>query len=486
MKPFYVILNRISVKISFLLLIVSIILISISNSSCTRERSIYEDPDRKIAELIFEKKIVMLADMGHHTMRSYSILLNVLFQWREAAKLIGDNKSILLVMEKDSNDAKVINDFIANPNTDSLFYNFYDSWNLDDIEFLITLREFKLSLDSIKEPLLKIDLRGFEQVLDGDFYKLPEREGDLWFINSRDSITAMNLTNYITNNPEQNILIFYGGAHLQKGFVEKPSKVLTVQEKMGYYLANYLKKEYGDENVLTISQMMKDSNSLKFTPLEKYLGKEILAGKDSIPVSWDDANSDRYDMIAIRNLMPYPPHYRFNVLFSRKNIENATKRLEENEKLLPGFNAKFEYESILDILFLVTGIKFQNSTEAIMWYSQNSYDGIDRLKSDKFKEDLFNYYYEDPNNYIRKRRLNDLGFGPGVYGKMIPKEEWRKFETELMNSIRFHNSVSIYLLGYPYEQIKAKEILVEFSGNDFPDAFQYLEWYRKEQYNLPY
>ncbi len=482
MKPFSAISYRISAIFSSHVIFPIGILLVISFSSCTKERSIYEDPDKKIAELIFEKKIVMLADMGHSSMRSYSILLNVLYQWKEIAKRKSSDSKLLLVLEKDSAKADKFVQFLTNPVYDSIMYNSYYS-NIDDLEFLTKLRGFRISLDSTKDKKLEIEVRGFESSFTDT---LPEKEGDLWFVNKRDSLTAANFSGYYKNNSNLNILIFYGGAHLQKGFVEKPSKVLTVREKTGYYLADYLKKEFGNENVLTISQIMKDSITLKFTPLEKYSDKEILAGTDSIPVSWDEVNADRYDMIAIRKLMPYPPHYRFNFVFSRKNIEYASKRLEENENLLPAFNAKLECESILEKLFLITGVKFKNSLEVKQWYTHNSFDGIDRLKSDTFREDLFNYYFEDPNNYLRKRQLYELGFGPGVYGKMIPKEEWKTFETELMKNVRFHNSVSIYLLGYPDEQIKAKEILVEFSGKDFPDAFQYLEWYRKEQYNLPY
>ncbi len=486
MKPFYVILNRISAKIPFLLFLISIILISITGSSCTRERSIYEDPDKKIAELIFEKKIVMLADMGHHTIRSYNTLLNVLYKWREAAKLNGENNSLLLVMETDSVDAKVMSDFITDPNTDSLFYNFYDSWYLDDIEFLLKLREFKLSLDSIKEPFLKFELRGFEQVLNDDFYKIPEKEGDLWFINTRDSVTAMNLTNYIRQNPEQNILIFYGGAHLQKGLVEKPMKNLTVREKMGYYLVHYLKKEFGEDNVNTVSQFTKDSNSFKFTPYEKFLGRDVLLKSDSIPSAWEDAEAEKYDFVVIRPRLQLSPINRFNFLFSRKNIEFAIKKLEKLEAHLPGFSAQYEYDGILEKIYLITGKKFNNSNDLKVWKELSTFDYIGRLKSTEFKNDLFNYYFDDSLSYKRRRRLLELGFGPGIIGYNITKVEWVR---ELQNNLslqEFHNAISVCILGYPDEQIKAKEILVEFSGNDFPNAFQYLRWYRKEQYNLPY
>jgi hypothetical protein len=486
MKLFNFSLNRNSTTFSYLLLCLLIILVTISSSSCAKERSIYEDPDKKIAELIFEKKIVMLADMGHHTIRSYYTLLNVLNMWREAAKLDGNNKSLLLVMETDSVDAKVMSDFIANPNTDSLFYNFYDSWYLDDIEFLLRLREFKLSLDSIKEPLLKFELRGFEQVLNDDFYKIPEKEGDLWFINTRDSITAMNLTNYIRQNPEQNILIFYGGAHLQKGLVEKPMKNLTVREKMGYYLVHYLKKEFGEDNVNSVSQTAKDSNSFKFTPYEKFIGRDILVKSDSIPPAWEDAEAEKYDFVVIRPRLQLSPINRFNFLFSRKNIEFAVKKLEKLEALLPGFSAQYEYDGILEKTYLITGKKFSNSSDLKDWKEFSTFDCIGRLKSTDFKNDLFNYYFDDSLSYKRRRRLLELGFGPGIIGYNITKVEWVR---EIQNNLslqEFHNALSVYMLGYPDEQIRAKEILVEFSGKDFPDAFEYLRWYRKEQYNLPY
>lgn len=458
----------------------------LANFSCSEEAGIYENPDKKIAELIFEKKIVMLADMGHHTINSYNKLLNVLYNWRDAAKSKGDNKSLLLVMETDSINVKIMSEFLSNPITDSLFFTFYDSWYMDDIEFLLRLREFKLSLDSIKNPILKFEMRGFEQVIDDDFLRIPEKEGDLWFVNIRDSITALNLSNYIKNKPDQNILVFYGGAHLQKGLVEKNSRILTVQERMGYYLVHYLKKEFGEENVLSISQIMNDSNSFKFTPFEKYIGKDLLVKSDSIPASWEEVEAEKYDMVTLRTRVTFTPSYRLNFLFSRKNIEFALKKLEKLEALLPGFNAQYEYDDILEKLYLITGKKFNNSQELKNWKNISSFDCTARLKSEEFKNDIFNYYFNDPTSRQKRRRLLELGFGPGIIGYNITKEEWKIDETQGNNVVKFHNAVLVYLLGYIDEQVKAKEILLEFSGQDFPDAIQYTQWFRREFYQSHY
>ncbi len=109
-----------------------------------------------------------------------------------------------------------------------------------------------------------------------------------------------------------------------------------------------------------------------------------------------------------------------------------------------------------------------------------------RLISQDFHNFLRDYYFDHPNDPSVQRKLKELGFGSGVFGKMITKEEWKKDESEGKGFISFHNALLVFLLGYPDEQLKAKEILVEFSGKDYTDTFEYSKWFMKEYYNVTY
>ena len=69
-------------------------------------------------------------------------------------------------------------------------------------------------------------------------------------------MTARGVINYIDSNPNEKILIFYGGAHLIdtkfSGNGAGGSDILTYEESMGYFLAYFLEQKYGEENVLKI------------------------------------------------------------------------------------------------------------------------------------------------------------------------------------------------------------------------------------------
>jgi hypothetical protein len=39
------------------------------------------------------------------------------------------------------------------------------------------------------------------------------REGELWFVNVRDSVLGEKISGYMDEHPGENILIFYGGMH---------------------------------------------------------------------------------------------------------------------------------------------------------------------------------------------------------------------------------------------------------------------------------
>ncbi len=449
---------------------------------------IFTDPEKKVAELLMEKHGVMIADYGHHNSAPYYSLLKMLNEWFNLAITLSGDHSLTLIVEHDSIYTNKISYFLENGNIDSVIDLTYSYGTLEDIEFYNNLRKYKQKLNIFKNKKISFVVKGFEQVFNDSLYSLSQKDSDLWFVKVRDSITASGIINYMNTNQGNNILIFYGGGHLQNGYVEKQTPGLTYSESLGYYLAYYLKKEFGEGRILTIDQAIVDTNQFFFTPLEKYRNINILLESRFIPegTRWERLEPDKYDMHILRHDVFIQQPHRINFMFSRKCIEHAIKRLGELENLLTGYDAKKEYDEIMEKLFIITGQKFTNIEELKSWYDKNSFIGLKRIKRVEFADQLFHYWQANLGNRKAQKLLNELGFGAGVFGEPIDTSEYKKTEEGAVEYWTYNNALSVYWLGYPDEKEEAKNILIQYSGQNFSNPEQYLEWGRKTDWLTDY
>ncbi len=449
--------------------------------SCfSQDTEISNKPEEEMVKLLNEKRILMLADFGHHKAEPYYSLLKLLDKYFQTE----NPQSISLIMEFDSLYANKLIRYLRHGSVDSLFDIYYRA-NLEDIEFWSVLKDFNHWVEekTNKKDLIKI--KGFEMIVDENFYGLSTGEADSWFVPKRDSIAASGIINYVQNNPGETVLIFYGNAHLLDSLQSKQTYTLTGEESKGYYLVNYLRREFEKEKVVTVNQVIVDSTIYSNPVLEKYNSDVIL--KTSI-LPFGEINRGNFDYTILRRNLFSPPPHRLSMIFSRKAIEKAIIKLKEIEQHISR-NAntwvKREYDEILENSYILTGLKFNGYNDLDKWYKKNSYSGMGRLTSNEFKQFLFDYVYEDVNNFNEKKRekLFELGFGPGILSAPIPaKEEWVKDEDAALEMVKFHNAVSVYWLGYPDEKEKAKEILVKFSNLIFENPLDYIKWFRKRYY----
>jgi hypothetical protein len=69
----------------------------------------------------------------------------------------------------------------------------------------------------------------------------------------------------------------------------------------------------------------------------------------------------------------------------------------------------------------------------------------------------------------------------------IASDEWLNGPWKTLSPrIRFLQCLGIYWMGYPAEKEKAKEYLIQFSGQKADSPATYLKWYRKACLGLPY
>jgi len=132
-------------------------------------------------------------------------------------------------------------------------------------------------------------------------------------------------------------------------------------------------------------------------------------------------------------------------------------------------------------LRLMHDITFKKSEDVKRWYELNSYPGTSLLDTKEFQDKMMFYYFEYPDIYSRVSMLFQLGFSPSLYALKPDKNEWEtKIWPESLKDIKFINNLGIYWVGYADEKEKAKQFLIEFSGKDFSEPAEYLQWWRRE------
>jgi hypothetical protein len=86
------------------------------------------------------------------------------------------------------------------------------------------------------------------------------------------------------SHPEEKILVFYGNAHLIKELIRKDLHTYVIRDSsMGYYLAHYLKNEFGDANVLTVNQILDPGLNLPETLPFHLRGNEAYFNSSKMP-----------------------------------------------------------------------------------------------------------------------------------------------------------------------------------------------------------
>ena len=457
----------------------------------------YTNPNYQIANELFNRKIVMLGDYGpnHHQPASYRRLMCVLYNWLNLAKASGEKRSLSLVVENDEPTSFAINRFISDGNmkafTDTIKSEFY----LETLEHLIDLRNFSGVIDSVnmlRENKISFTVKGFEQVGYINFEriaKLSSRDDEFWFVHERDSVTANGIINYKNNNPEEQILVFYGYFHLQNRLLDKRrsgNSELSPEEGWGYCLAHFLKKEFGKSNVLTIDPRSFIPEIFDNTIFEHLKDKEFLLRTETLPVE-DEDKPDIDLTISCKDKFVSPINAEY--VCSRYILEKLVNKINDVKKWLPGgFKALNQYYIDLSILQYITGYRFVDDNELRAWLNKTNYDSLNLLYSNKFTNRLSYMFINYPDEEFINSVLSNFGSSYIVNDKsLINLEKWETKELpKILEQVKFSNSIGVYWLGYEEEKIKAKEFLVKFSGKDFNEPEKYLKWYRVKYFGTEY
>ncbi len=478
-------------RYSAFLIIIFLCLLTYAYSQVDSTKFI-KNPDKYLAEQIFSKRIVILADYNrHHSSESNHTCVSVLNNWLLAAESKQTKCNLTLVLEDSPEDAALITDYIKTGNIDTLIYMMDDNGYIEDLEFYSDLKDFSESVrqsESFKRNLISFSVKGFEEIgsrppISFMYKTLIER--DWWFVNQRDSITSKGIMEYLNSNPDEKALVFYGSAHLIKKRAKK--EFATYQLKgdstYGYYIAYYLKNSFGENNVLTVSQGLNPAKYLNDDLHMETMQYEFYAKSEDIP--WKIMYPENYDALIVRQerlvFSPHPLYY----LLCRAQAEDIIRQMKENESI---DRFKRTIPVTRNFTWLYFGVIFEDAAEFENWYERNrNRIDIKTIDCQKTASRLFAYAFRDTSNISIKYQLGGIGF---ILTKLFPfpdSTNWQKYLwPEMKEHVKFINAVGIYWIGYADEKEEAKEFLREFSGEDFESAKEYFRWYRMKYYGYDF
>lgn len=459
----------------------------------TKDLVVCSNPDSFIAGEIHSKPIVMLGDYSHHHSTPYENMINVLNSWLgQACNDKSETTNLVLILEVDNEYAGIIKKYIQTKDLDVLLNYLQPVGYLQDFEFFEKLTTFSNRVDSMnqnRKNKINFDIAGFEPVsgykIDGNFMKKTKKEADLWFVKTRDSLVAEGIEKYLAEFPSYHALVFYGAGHLMNGLVDKRDIIpdLDSNESKSYYLASYLKDYFGKESVSIIYQDVMDDKCLNNLPAGFGKNDEVLINSSN--VSCPELEPQYYDLVVFRRYTFFPP-LNLNMVFSSTTVAKTIELLEETEKYLPGYRAKTKQKKTLNYLFALTGKRLEQSGEWKQWFKQEEYNGFDRLNSGSFANDIYQLLYNRNNKSNNLSYIWDLGIEDATSNYESPdslswiKEIW----PNAVDRIKIRNAISLFWIGNEPEKKKARQFLIDSTGESFDKPSDYLHWYENKFYGV--
>ena len=190
--------------LKFLLFV--LISISFSNVYPQDDDSLYIlNPEEFIAEEMFNKRIVMLGEgIGHHNPFTFFCFLNVLDKWIDKAAVEDTGEvNLVIIFEETDSLSKVVKHYVFTGEIKPLLDLVAPTFYFEDLEFFFELKKIKQRLDSInlqRQHKINIDIKGFEEIgyeLNEEYYKMNQREQEIWVTNERDKYAKKLLAVHI-------------------------------------------------------------------------------------------------------------------------------------------------------------------------------------------------------------------------------------------------------------------------------------------------
>lgn len=432
------------------------------------------EPEYYVAELLQTHRAVMLGDMNHHLPFYSQNVINVLNAWLDIVRRDSAAHNITLILECESSISELLNDTINERNFHEILKYGYGYFpNIEDIEFCSGLVSVfsRVNRLNARGRHITFKIKGFED------YEVPlktktNREGELWFVNVRDSVLGEKVSGYMDEHPGENILIFYGGMHLidEKTIKSGMLKDEGNSEGEGYMLSHYLKNEFGDKEIVTISQMSSLAQ-----------GCDTIVNFDTTYLRLDKT----WYVKPFSSKTPSP----LSSLFGRRFIEATITAISNMDLYSEGYKAKNQKANYIRSLNFITGKDFLSTGEIEYWYGLNNYEPFARINSFEFWAQCFSLLTKDPRSPQLRIAFLKMGFLPGIIDtSFVPDYAYwfGDYRKSTIENILTLNSIAMLWLGYPDEKLQAANFLKNKTGWSTENPHYYLRWYRKNYFGVDY
>ncbi len=482
---------------SFLKFLLIVFILPLFLASCGGKGTslIYRRDHQLISELQ-SKRIVMLGDFFHGSASSLHTVTGALNVWLD---MITEGKRVprhlTLVLESDSSTVQLLKNYASNGAGEQFLDHMLPYGTLENLEFYDALRTLSQRIDSLNQTLpvpdrIVFDIFGAEPrslLSDRSYMRSSLAEGWKFFVQHRDSLVAYGIESYLSNNPLQKALVFYGNAHLINGYVTNGihGELPGMPNLKGYYLVHYLKKFFGKRNVLSVNQEDLQPNQLKGTAFQPAAGRAFFAYSSQISARASFIKD--YDAVIIRPEAIVPPH-PLDLVFSRRVMKACILNLDTLQTYLPGYDAAYYSRQLQDALNIMTGQSFKTAKQWGDWFKSHKYNWLSRLNSKAFEDQIIADFYKQGNDYQKRMDIYYLCV-PVLYARQPSKIDtatWRDSWNRILYNIECVNAIGIYRIGFPDEKREVHQWLVDHTGRDFRTADRYLKWWRHVEFDANY
>jgi hypothetical protein len=468
-----------------------------SMMACNPPKPYITNPDRHLAQELSTHRILMLADFAHELPLPYHSMISLLSAWLQLAEEQSfEPRNLVLFLEEDDQVAGLIREYLKTGNLDPFLDFALPSTSLERLEFYANLRRLTLRIDSLNKTLpagkaITLDIQGPEAMNSFNPTILHSSGGsvDSYFVNRRDSLSAVNAISYLRSHPNQKALFFYGITHLIKNTVAKNvGGHLPEEQSIGNYLAFYLKDEFGENAVMSVNQLPRAHMSKM--PAEAPSGS-LLVNSEHVP--WKpDIFADNvmqpanFDALVLRDEVSCPNH-PLGQIFSSRTVDACIRRLGKLGPQHSGALATRFYEQALRSLKLISGNSFTGLEQWKLWRASHTLNPMQELKSEKFRHQLTTYYRENAGQPAKMFYLVSLGFPQSLQNSQtLSQDDWNAMLDKTIPETIFLNCIGIVLIGSPKEREVAKNYLFQFTRVSFQEPDLYLRWWRQKYYNASY
>ncbi len=475
-------MNRILFYITFFILV---------NFNCKDNSPSYiRFPERQILKEFQNKKIVMLADYGHSMSAPYRSLLKLLNHWYlTLEKGTATNQNIVLVLEQDDQVVDIMKEFISTGNLESVLDFWLPYGCLEDFEFYFDLKMFVEKINRLKKQNnnVSFEILGAEEsnIFKNLEFLIKNREESFkYFAYTRDSLAAKRVIKYLNKFQDKKAIIFYGSGHLIKNYTNKdllnefPNKQIK-----GYFLAYYLKKYFGENQVLTVNQVVVPDNVYNKSDFAKEKKGHIFVYSKNIP--WNYLNPHDYDAFVLRREIRISGHLN-SLIFSDQIVKSCINKMKFLKTYLPGHFAQRYYDIALNSLKFISGEDYDTIEQWETWHKNSNKILLYRLDTEEFSNQIWDYYLKNITNPKNLHRLHSFGFGPGIMNtkSIISRDEWNnKIFPNVLPNLKFLNAVGLYWFGNNAEKKLAKKYLKNYTNLNYYYPAEYLKWWRNNYIN---